>query len=249
MNTYFGEIAALGTAFCWSFGSVFFTISSRAIGHNTVNRLRLLLGFILLSLTHYFITGYLFPHNVTATHWVWFGASGVIGFVIGDTLLLRSFVPIGPRLSMLMMSLVPVFSTLIAWLFLKEILHYTDIIAILTTLLGISIVILARNSKDINRADKTNYGIGLLCGIGGAVGQAVGLLLSKKGLNTGFSPLSGNILRIFVAVVVIYMVDRLDKRPFENNRKFYEEQKSRQYHGRWCSARTVSRGVAFSGGC
>lgn len=202
MNNLFGEIAALGTALCWSIGSIFFTISSRRIGHHVVNRLRLVVGLILLSITHYAITGQLIPQEVTSYHWFWFGLSGIVGFAIGDTMLFKSFVLIGPRLSMLMMSLVPVFGTLIAWLFLHEVLDLTTILAIIITLIGITWVILSR-SKDTRK--KRHYTIGLLCGVGGAFGQALGLILSKQGLANNFPALDGNIIRIFIAAITVWL--------------------------------------------
>jgi len=206
LSNYLGEITALGTAFCWSFGSIFFTISSRRIGYSVVNRLRLVVGLLLLIISHYFIFGHLFPTNLTYIHWFWFGLSGIIGFAIGDTLLFKSFVLVGPRLSMLMMSLVPVFSTIIAWLFLGEILYYTDIIAIIITLIGISWVVLSKKNGEQKTTDYIN---GLLCGIGGALGQAIGLILSKKGLSYDFPALSGNIIRVFVAVISLWIIASL----------------------------------------
>ena len=46
---------------------------------------------------------------------------------------------------------------------------------------------------------------GIICGIGGALGQAIGLILSKKGLENNFSALSGNIIRIFFATSVLWI--------------------------------------------
>lgn len=212
MTSYIGEIAALGTAFCWSIGSVFFTISSRRIGHHTVNRLRLIIGLILLLMAHFILTGTLWPRGITFEHWLWFGLSGIIGFAIGDTLLFRSFVLVGPRLAMLMMAFVPVFSTLIAWLFLNEVLILHDIIAILVTLGGITWVILARPKKSPKEKTRDLYAIGLLCGIGGALGQAIGLIFSKKGLMTGFPPLAGNIIRICIASLIIWAMAAMNSR-------------------------------------
>lgn len=227
MNPYIGEIAALGTAFCWSIGSIFFTVSSRKIGHNTVNRLRLVAGLILLMCAHYALTGTLWPRDITYEHWLWFGLSGIIGFAIGDTLLFRSFVLIGPRLAMLMMALVPVFSTLIAWLFLNEILAFSDIIAILVTVAGISWVVLSRQKIPSTPEHKDHYALGLLYGIGGALGQAIGLVFSKRGLLTGLPPLSGNIVRIFIAALVIWCITAMTGnlsstlRSFKNRKAIY----------------------------
>jgi len=203
---YLGEIAALGTAISWSFGSICFTISSRIMGHVNVNRLRLVIGLLLLSVAHLIIFGRLLPHNVTTYHWFWFGLSGIIGFAIGDTLLFRSFVLIGPRLAMLTMALVPIFGTIIAWFFLHEVLDLPDTIAIVLTIVGISWVILGREKI---RQEHGQFFTGIIYGIGGAFCQALGLILSKKGLESNFSALAGNIIRILVATIAIWIVTLL----------------------------------------
>ena len=46
--------------------------------------------------------------------------------------------------------------------------------------------------------------IGVLFGLGGALGQASGLIASKKGLEGDFSALSGNLMRLTVATLVIW---------------------------------------------
>ena len=188
---------------CWSFGSIFFTISSRRIGYNVVNRVRLVLALLLLMFAHFIMYGRFIPANTTSYHWFWFGLSGIIGFAIGDTLLFRAFVLLGARLSMLLMSLVPVFGTIIAWLFLHEILGVTEIVAIIITIAGISWVILERKNEEYK---KGHYFNGIMCGIGGALGQALGLILSKKGLGYDFSALSANIIRVFAATSILWII-------------------------------------------
>jgi drug/metabolite transporter (DMT)-like permease len=44
----------------------------------------------------------------------------------------------------------------------------------------------------------------VLFGLGGALGQATGLIASKKGLEGDFSALSGNLMRLTVATIVIW---------------------------------------------
>ena len=195
-----GEIAALGTALCWSFGSMCFTVSSRLLGHNTVNRVRLVIALTLLLITHYVLTGRIIPAGITNYNLLWFGLSGIIGFAIGDRLLFRSFVLIGPRLGMLMMALAPVFGVIIAWIFLKEHLALVDIIAIAITLFGICWVVL----EGKHFQGQKHHLSGILCGIGAAFGQALGLILSKKGLANGLSPLIGNIIRLFIASIFVW---------------------------------------------
>ncbi|MDH4211739.1 MAG: DMT family transporter [candidate division WOR-3 bacterium] len=203
MTSYFGEFAAIGTALCWSFGSILFTISSRRLGHNTVNRLRLVVALILLMIAHFVTFGGFFPTAASQHHWFWFGLSGIIGFAIGDMLLFRAFVLLGARISMLLMALVPVFGTFIAWLFLDELLDFTQLLAITIVIAGIIWVVAERRN---NGHKKNHYILGIMCGIGGAMGQALGLILSKKGLADNYSALSGNIIRVFVAACLLWLI-------------------------------------------
>ena len=203
MNNFLGESAALGTALCWSFGSIFFTVSARRLGYNVVNRVRLVVALILLMLTHLILTGNIVPTGATGYHWFWFGSSGIIGFALGDMLLFKAFVVIGTRLSMLLMALVPVIGTIIAWVFLNEALEPMDIIAMSTVIAGIVWVV---TTHEGNGRKNRRYLVGILCGLGGAFGQALGLILSKKGLANGYSALSGNIIRVFAASTILWFL-------------------------------------------
>jgi drug/metabolite transporter (DMT)-like permease len=132
---------------------------------------------------------------------MWFGVSGIIGFAIGDNFLFRAFVILGPRKTMLIMSLVPVFGVLLAWFFMHEIIGPLKIIAIIITLLGVAWVILGQKN---DTTGKGSFVEGLGMALGGALCQALGLLLSKKGLATGLDVVSGNAIRIFVAVLIVW---------------------------------------------
>jgi drug/metabolite transporter (DMT)-like permease len=126
---------------------------------------------------------------------------------LGDAFLFQAFVLIGPRLSMLMMALAPVLGALLAWLFLGETLTIAEIIGITVTLGGIMLVIAERRGKsETEKTDNRRYIVGLLCGLGGACGQAGGLVLSKIGLADGFPALSGNLIRLLVAAAVIWVL-------------------------------------------
>jgi drug/metabolite transporter (DMT)-like permease len=48
--------------------------------------------------------------------------------------------------------------------------------------------------------------LGILCGIGAVLGQAIGFVLSKKGLEGNFSPLSGVLMCIVVATLVMWVL-------------------------------------------
>ncbi len=180
-----------------------FTISSRRLGYSLVNRLRLAVALLLLMVAHLITRGTLVPLDVTPFHWFWFGLSGIVGFAVGDMLLFKAFVMLGARISMLLMALVPVFGTLIAWLFLGETLNPYELVAISIVITGIIWVVAEKKNGE---HPGNHYMIGILCGIGGAIGQAVGLILSKKGLGTDYSTLSANIIRVFVAACLLWLI-------------------------------------------
>ncbi len=219
MAEYLGELAALATSLSFSFGSSAFTVAGRRIGSLVVNRIRLIFATIFLSLTHWVVLGTFIPLNVAPERWFWFSLSGVIGLVLGDIFLFQSFVLVGPRIAMLMMSLAPVIATLEAWAFLGESLKSGQIIGILLTLAGIMWVVMDGNGQNRNARD---YGRGILLGLGAAIGQASGLVLAKKGFGGDFSPISANLIRMFSAMIVLWLITFFQKQvksTFETLRK------------------------------
>lgn len=206
MQDITGELAALGTSMCFAFGSTLFTFAGRELGAQRVNRVRLLLATILIALVHWLLLGQLFPTGVPADTVGWLMLSGVVGLVLGDVFLLQAFVLIGPRLSMLMMALAPMFSTVIAWAFLHEKLSGQQLLGIALVIGGVVAVVAERQKGGPSSIAATGraYWIGLLCGLGGSLGQAGGTVLSKLGLVGGLEPLSASLIRLSAAAVVMW---------------------------------------------
>jgi drug/metabolite transporter (DMT)-like permease len=202
LEAYLGEIAALGTSLAFSVGSTMFTLAGRQLGSAVVNRGRLVLAVLFLALTHWIIQGSLLPWQAEPDRWLWLGLSGIVGLALGDAFLFQAFVWVGPRLSMLMLSLAPVIATLVAWVFLGEHLSTMQIFGIMLTLAGIAWVVLERQSDQRN--SNRNYTRGILFGLGGATGQALGLVLAKNGLYGDFSPISANLIRMITAMTVLW---------------------------------------------
>lgn len=129
-----GEFAALTTALLWSCSSIFFTLGGRYVGSTILNRTRLLIGLCYLLILHFLIKGELLPIGTGTNHWIWLGLSGIIGLALGDSALFKAFVLLGPHLSMLIMTLVPIISTLIAWIFIHETLSPIKLFGIFLTM-------------------------------------------------------------------------------------------------------------------
>jgi drug/metabolite transporter (DMT)-like permease len=207
-----GELAALGTAISFSFGSVLFTFAGRRLGSPLVNRVRLLVALLMIMLMHLIATGQLLPLNAAPERWFWLGLSGLIGFVLGDAALFQGFVMVGPRLSMLMMALAPVIATVLGWAFLGEILSEIELLGIALTVSGIIWVVLERSPTQQADIPTRTFLIGLMFAFGGAVGQATGLVTSSIGLRGDFLALSGNVIRLSTATLAIWTFTALQFR-------------------------------------
>src|SRR3989337_2271806 len=114
--SHIGEIAALVTAFCWTISALSFETAGKKVGSLAVTLLRMPFAFVLLSLYSLLTRGHPLPSDAPAHAWIWLSASGLVGFVLGDIFLFRAFVVLGSRLSMLVMTLVPLFTALFGWL-------------------------------------------------------------------------------------------------------------------------------------
>jgi drug/metabolite transporter (DMT)-like permease len=200
-----GELAALATSLCWSFTSTFFTLSGRLVGSAVTNRTRLLFGLGFLTAAHWLLRLPL-PTGAPPWRWAWLAASGVVGLVVGDALLFQAFVVIGPRLSMLLMSLAPLFGALTARVLLGEALSPTQTAGMLATVTGVAWVVLERAPATGRSAQGREMALGVLGGTGAALAQALGLVLAKAGLVGEFPALSGTWMRMLSAALVMWVL-------------------------------------------
>lgn len=202
-QSHIGEIASLIVAVCWTLSALFFEKAGRKVGSLSVNIIRIFLAIIFLGITLLFTRGTFFPMDATSYNWFWLGLSGVVGFFIGDLLLFQSYVVIGSRTSQLVMSLAPMLTAVIGWFFLSEILSFKSIVGIIVSVSGIIIAIAGKKLK-LNIPLK-----GFLYALGGALGQALGLILSKKGIGD-YDPLAATQIRAIFGffsflILIIYM--------------------------------------------
>jgi len=206
MNLPLGETAALITAACYTTSSTFFTRAGQQFGSWVTNRARLLVAVTLLVLVHWIFLGTPLPLDVSVERWLWLGASGIVGLVLGDLFLFQAYIMIGARLGLLLLSLAPVLAALLAWFFLGEVLSPLDGLGMAATLTGIIWVVMEPSRRSAQRPKIPNYLSGLFFGFLAAAGQAGGLVLAKKGLGGDFSALSANVMRMTVALVALWMV-------------------------------------------
>ncbi len=180
---YIGELAALGTAILWSLVSIVFTEASKLIGSMRLNINRLLFASFFLFII-ILVAGV--PLTMQPMQFALLVGSGVVGLIFGDGFLFRSFRHIGPRKSMLVMSLSPGVTTLLGTFVLGEEITLLVALGISITLLGIFIVVLDKKETPSQeyKTDRMGYFYAFL----GAVGQSGGLVLAKIAFQMGYVP-------------------------------------------------------------
>lgn len=202
-----GQTAALGTALCWAFTSTFFTIAGRRVGSHVVNLVRLLLALLTLLVIHRLLYGAWLPLDAAPYRWGWLLLSGLIGLTLGDAALFQAFVMLGPRLSMLIFSLVPITTTVLAWASLGETLAWNELLAVPVTVAGVGWVVLERNTSNNGAQPGTReFALGVVFAMLGMLGQALGLITSRLGLDGDFSPLSATLMRTISATTALWLV-------------------------------------------
>lgn len=182
---YLGEILSLIVAFSWTATALCADIASHKIGAQPLNLIRMGLSLIFLAVFLSVFTGSPVPTGADLKTWFWLALSGLVGYVFGDYCLFNSYIIFGSKFGQLFMTLAPPVAGISGWIMLGEKMGWHSWLAMVVTLAGIAISILAKE----NGADggKTRLKVklplkGILFGIGAGVGQGVGLVLSKIGL-------------------------------------------------------------------
>lgn len=181
MTNYIGEIISLGVACSWTVAALSSEVGSRRLGVFVMNVWRMLLALLFSVCLMWLTMGEPFPLYAGAEAWSWLLLSGVVGYFFGDWCLFNSYLTIGSRYGQLFMTLAPMFAALSAWVSIGQTLSAGSLIAMSVTIVGISISVLGRGNH--HKLSIQLPAKGVLFGIGAGMGQGVGLVLSKIGLD------------------------------------------------------------------
>lgn len=177
---HLGEIISLVVAFSWTITALFANEASRRLGAMVVNVIRMVLATLFLAIILWITVGSPYPIYADGRAWFYLALSALVGYVFGDFCLFNSYVVIGARFGQLFMTLAPPISAITGWLLLGEVMSWKSWLAMMVTISGIALSIL---SKGDDSKIKFNLPLkGVLLGIGAGLGQGVGLVLSKIGL-------------------------------------------------------------------
>jgi drug/metabolite transporter (DMT)-like permease len=197
-----GEIAALTAAFLWALSTVLFGQLGKSISPLILNLVKGVLAISLIAATLIIQATSISGLSLAAT--LGLLLSGAIGIGLGDTAYFMTINALGARQALLMESLAPPVTALIAAVLLRETLSWTGWSGILLTVLGVAWVI-AEQVPGTTQAQQQHWQ-GIALGGVAVLSQAVGAVLSRWALEgTVISPLFSSLLRIGAGVWILLL--------------------------------------------
>ena len=194
-----GECAALLAALIWAMATFLYV--------RTGNRApALLLNLVKGSLAVGMLTGtiLILGENVpelAMTDWLWLAGSGVVGISIGDSAYFSAIKRIGPSQTLLIESLAPPLTGVLALCFLGETIGLTAWIGIFLTMSGILWVVTEQPAQ--GRFSAAGLGFATLA----ALCQAGGMVMSRQVMvATPITPLWAALVRLAAASLVLWTV-------------------------------------------
>lgn len=177
---FIGEAFALVAAFGWVGSSVMFERASKKVSGLSVNIIRLVIAMLMLMTITTFTRGMALPYDATSKLAFYLGISGMMGLFIGDFFLYQAYTLIGARITLVLMTLAPIIVSILGFLFLGESLNVQQILGILITCAGVTLVILKKSGE--KRGIAVNFSKkGIVFAALAVCGEAVGIIFTKIG--------------------------------------------------------------------
>lgn len=176
---YIGELSALGASLVWAVAGVLTEDAARRANATDLNLFVKASGYLMITLITVLLGNSFFPMGVSGASWLWLVLSGIFGFALGDSYLFKAYHLIGVKIALLIFSLAPAITAILSWIFFAETLTRFNILGMLLVLSGIVLVILEGGSAKVRLRFPLR---GILAALMAAVGQSLGVLLSKQGM-------------------------------------------------------------------
>ena len=182
-----GEIISICVALSWTVTALFAEVASKRIGSLPLNVCRMAISLVALALTLWLTLGVPYPRYADGSTWFWLLLSGVVGYVLGDYCLFKGYILIGSRFGQLFMTLSAPTAAITGFLLLGEKMGALALLGMVVTLVGIGMSVLSKQSSTEEGKTTGTWRLklplkGVLYGCGAGMGQGIGLVLSKMGL-------------------------------------------------------------------
>ncbi|NJM88411.1 MAG: DMT family transporter [Hydrococcus sp. RU_2_2] len=198
------EFAALGAAFLWAASSSIYALLGQRIPPLQLNLLKGLIAIAFIFFTLIVVAQKTPEFDLLPVSFLLL--SGAIGIGLGDTAYFSALNCLGARRTLLLETLAPPMTAILAFVFLGESLKAVAWCGILLTILGVAWVITERTVSLV--VSSANPMQGIIWAILAAIAQASGAVLSRFALiESDISPLWSTLLRLVGgSAIVIFLL-------------------------------------------
>lgn len=206
-----GVVLAAVTAVLWAISPLLFASAGRRVGPFPVALMRILMAAAVLVavLPAYYLIGpatFVMPSSGQA---IWLLVSGLLGIVIGDSLLYRSLVSLGPRRTTQLYTLQPTTAVIVGYL-AGERLGAAVLVGIGVVIAATTAAILARPAEEAGSTEPGKLTRrGLLYGIFAAMFNGMGAVAGRQAFRVAgpeLDPFLATTLRVAGATAMIWLI-------------------------------------------
>ncbi|MFN1648422.1 DMT family transporter [Vibrio rotiferianus] len=216
---YSGEIAAISAAIVWACATWIYSQFSHRFSAMQLNIVKGIIASAMMLVVMPFLPQAI-PTQIEPIHLAVLAVSGVIGIAIGDSAYFSALKRIGPNKTLLLESLAPPLSGVLALVFLGSELTLQSWLGVVVTTAAVTFVVFQPSSS----GEETNW-IGIGFGLLASVCQATGVVISHYALVAGdLPPLLGALIRLSIGVVAVCLVIKVvEPAPFKGIRQHIQE--------------------------
>jgi drug/metabolite transporter (DMT)-like permease len=195
-----GEIAALSAAFIWAVATIIYARTGNRAPALFLNLVKGTIAVAMLGMTVLVLGDA--PPELSLSQWLWLAGSGVVGISIGDSAYFSAIKRIGPSQTLLVESLAPPLTGVLALFFLHEAIGFWAWTGIFLTMSGILWVVTEHQPQQ-RALSLPGLGFAALA----ALCQAAGMVMSRQVMvSTDITPLWAALIRLAAASLVLWTV-------------------------------------------
>lgn len=194
------EALALLAAACWAVSSLFSAPPAQRLGAFAFSRWRMLFASLLLWGLALFSGGW---RSLDASAMGLLALSGLVGIFIGDTALFACMNRLGPRRSGMLFACHALFSGVLAWVWLGEVLWGWALLGSVLLVAGVMLAIVwGKRSDEAHHWEQTRgrLAVGVALGLLAALCQSVATLMLKPLMSTGMDAVAASAVRMTLAL-------------------------------------------------
>lgn len=218
ITPWLGGLAGIVTSIMWAASATLWGIISRSVNAPAISfaATRVVIASVMLMCVHRVFYGSFWPADVHRDTVILLAFSSLLSITIGDLGFFYGIKWIGPRLVMLLSSMAPIITTVVAWFTIGEILSWTDLVGIAAVVGGVAWVVSEQSGKESWGGDPKMFRSGILIALSSTILLALSYVVSRaamNGLHFGdgpplpkIEPYSAGVIRVVAATVMSWMI-------------------------------------------